>query len=91
MFIKFTGAATGTANLLNTAAVANFSGSGEPGSNTLAYIAEPYREIEDDADSILLQELLALREPPAKYDKTISAVHGSSYLPTAAAQATKRV
>src|SRR5574343_60279 len=34
---------------------------------------------------------LALRELPAKYDKTISAVRGSFYLPTVAAQAAKRV
>ena len=58
MFIKVTDAVTGTAILLNTAAVSSFTGSGNPGSNTLAYIAEPYRQIDDDADCILLQESL---------------------------------
>lgn len=51
MFIKVTDAVTGTAILLNTAAVSSFTGSGEPGSNTLTYIAEPYRGLfRDDED-----------------------------------------
>ena len=51
MFIKVTDAVTGTAILLNTAAVSSFTGSGEPGSNTLAYIVEPYRSLyRDDED-----------------------------------------
>ena len=58
MFIKVTDALTGTAILLNTDAVSSFTGSDKPGSNTLAYIAEPYRQIDDDADCILLQESL---------------------------------
>lgn len=65
MFIKVTDAVTGTAILLNTAAVSSFTGSGEPGSNTLAYIAEPYRELshdDEEGDSgrfVILQESLA--------------------------------
>ena len=64
MFIKVTDAVTGTAILLNTAAVSSFTGSGEPGSNTLAYIAEPYRELsrdDEEGDSgrfVILQESL---------------------------------
>jgi len=51
MFIKVIDAVTGTAILLNTAAVSSFTGSGKPGSNTLAYIAEPYRGLyRDDED-----------------------------------------
>lgn len=44
MFIKVTDTRNGTSILLNTAAVSSFSGSGKPRTNTLAYIAEPYRE-----------------------------------------------
>lgn len=64
MFIKVTDAITGTAILLNTAAVSSFTGSGEPGSNTLAYIAELYRELsgdDEEGDSgrfVILQESL---------------------------------
>ena len=39
----------------------------------------------------MMTDSVALRELPAKYDKTISAVRGSFYLPTVAAQASKRV
>ena len=65
MFIKVTDAVTGTAILLNTAAVSSFTGSGEPGSNTLAYIAEPYRELSSDDEEgdsgrfVILQESLS--------------------------------
>ena len=64
MFIKVTDAVTGTAILLNTAAVSSFTGRGEPGSNTLAYIAEPFRELsrdDEEGDSgrfVILQESL---------------------------------
>lgn len=64
MFIKVTDAVTGTAILLNTDAVSSFTGSGKPGSNTLAYIAEPYRELsrdDEEGDSgrfVILQESL---------------------------------
>ncbi|MBK9954233.1 MAG: hypothetical protein IPP18_03610 [Rhodocyclaceae bacterium] len=49
---------------MNTAAVSSFTGSGEPGSNTLAYIAEPYRglcrddEDGDKGDVIIISESL---------------------------------
>ena len=65
MFIKITDAVTGPAILLNTAAVSSFTGSGKPGSNTLAYIAEPYRELsgdDEEGDSgrfVILQESLS--------------------------------
>ena len=65
MFIKVTDAMTGTAILLNTVAVSGFTGSGKPGSNTLAYIAEPYRELsrdDEEGDSgrfVILQESLS--------------------------------
>jgi hypothetical protein len=39
----------------------------------------------------MMTDSVALRELPAKYDKTISAVRGSFYLPPVAAQAAKRV
>ena len=39
----------------------------------------------------MMTDSVALRELPAKYEKTISAVRGSFYLPTVAAQASKRV
>lgn len=65
MFIKVTDAITGTAILLNTDAVSSFSGMGAPGSDTFAYIAEPYRglyrddEDDDKGDVIILAESLA--------------------------------
>ena len=65
MFIKVTDALTGTAILLNTDAVSSFTGSDKPGSNTLAYIAEPYRELyrdDEEGDSgrfLILQESLS--------------------------------
>ena len=64
MFIKVTDAVTGTAILLNTDAVSSFTGSGEPGSNAMAYIAEPYRglyrddEDGDKGDLIIISESL---------------------------------
>ena len=64
MFIKVTDAVTGTAILLNTAAVSSFTGSGNSGSNTLAYISEPYRglyrddEDGDKGDVIIVSESL---------------------------------
>ncbi|WP_090580905.1 hypothetical protein [Nitrosomonas sp. Nm58] len=39
----------------------------------------------------MMTDSVALRELPVKYDKTISAVRGSFYLPPVAAQAAKRV
>ena len=67
MFIKVTDASTGLAILLNTAAVSSFRGGDDPESNTVAYIAQPYREEirydEDvEATSIVLRESRAAIE-----------------------------
>ena len=63
MFIKVTDARTGRPILLNTAAVSSFSGSGNPGSNTLAYIAEPYREeFREDEGGVSSPDCIVLTE-----------------------------
>ncbi len=63
MFIKVTDTRNGTTILLNTAAVSSFSGSGKPGTNTLAYIAEPYREgFRTSEEGIESPEVIILKE-----------------------------